>query len=124
MHENPERETLSLKRQFHGFELVFGFLGGLQVFLGGCERLVAEPLLHRSDVYSRPEPAGSGGVSETVEMPFGWVELRALGDLFASVVEKAVVEVALRRWEHQRAIRYFRMLAQDLRHFSRKRHRA
>jgi len=78
---------------------------------------MAEPLLHCPDVNPRPEPAGRGGIVEAVEMPFGRIEFGQLCDLFAAIVEKAVVEMALGGWKNQRAIGHLGVLPQDLRYF-------
>src|SRR5215471_19107318 len=86
-----------LKRQLHCFELLLGLLRGLQVFLCCRERFVAEPGLYGPHVNACSQPARGGGVAKTVKVPFPGIESGAFGDLFAAVVQKSVVEMALRR---------------------------
>ena len=71
--------------------------------------------MHGAHVDPRPQPASCGSVPETVEEPFFGVEFRACRDLLTPVVQKAVVEMAFRGREDERAVRHMRMFAQDLR---------
>src|SRR5439155_5090572 len=74
-------------------------------------------LLHGAYVNSSPQPAGGGGVSKAVQVPFILVETRARSDLFAPLVHKAEVDMAFRGREHEGAVWHVRMLAQDLGYF-------
>jgi hypothetical protein len=51
-----------LKRQPHLRELLFRFLGRLQIFLRGREGLLAEPGLHGSPVDPGAEPTYDAGI--------------------------------------------------------------
>jgi hypothetical protein len=74
---NQLSERSGSKRQFHGFELLLGFLRRFEVFLRGRKRLVAEPLLRRPNVDSCSQPAGGGCVAEAMQMPFRRLEAGA-----------------------------------------------
>ena len=73
--------------------------------------------MHSAHVNPGAEPAGGGGIAEAMEVPFCWIELGAGRDLLAALVEEAVIKVAFRRREDERAVRYMRVPAKDLRYF-------
>jgi len=60
--------ALRLERQAELAELVFGVLGGFEVFLHGVEGFVAEPGLDSAHVHSGTKPTGDGSVAEAVQV--------------------------------------------------------
>ena len=68
---------------------------------------MAEPGLHRPYVDAGTQPAGCGGIAETVQVSLGVIQLRSFRDVLAEVVQEPVaceLAVVLRRGEHERAI--------------------
>jgi hypothetical protein len=104
--------------------LFLRLLGGLQIFLRGRQRFMSEPGLDRTHIDSCAKPARRGAIPKFVEMPFFLVEAGGLCDLLATVVQIAIVEVALGRRKNQAAIGDARMLAQDVRYLLRERNDA
>lgn len=76
-----------------------------------------EPDLHCPNIDARTQPACCGGIAKTVQVPFVLVESGFRRNLLAPLVQKSVVEMALRRRKHQLAARNVRVLSENLSDF-------